>query len=227
VKPRLDAEYLPLVPVPTDAYHHLSNELAYYKHRAHEAEQECTNLKLERRQLVSLGGAPQKEVTKVLCQNIRHISLLKQQLEDRGELERYQGIRNSHSNASNEHQFIPHFRTLKEQLRTVLVVNGTENPSIGALYGKSPDLDNLLSTIFGFGEKGKPARLADSVPEFPALTMYELIQSLTGAAIQSWIFQHEYRPHGMTHSPLLQKYRDHIAILCTYHIDHHPQFCVH
>jgi hypothetical protein len=219
VKPQLTTGLPPSPLVHTDTHHDLSKELAYYKQRCHEAEQECADLKIERRTIVSLEGVPQKELTEVLCRYIRKISLFKEQVKNQGVMERYLGIGDSTSYISNERRFTSLFGTLKEQLCAVPVVNGTENPSIGVLYGKSLDLDNLLSIVFGVGEKGKPSRLADSIPELPALTMYELVQALTGAALQDWIFQSEYKPHMTTNSLLLQKYRDHITTLCTYPID--------
>jgi hypothetical protein len=168
--------------------------------------------------LKSLEGMPE-DVSRVLRQNLEHDSRLKGRIKRLEQLLRYQSINDSHGKESNAHQLCSHFQRLKEQLRTILLINGPENPSTGSLYGNSADLDLLLSTVFDDGNPGHPVRPADLVPDFPALTLYEVVQTLTGAAIHCWIFGSEFRPQVMTCTPMLQKYHEYIATLCTYPLE--------
>ncbi|KAF2124676.1 hypothetical protein P153DRAFT_370595 [Dothidotthia symphoricarpi CBS 119687] len=186
--------------------------MVHYKRRCEEAEHKCEDLKKERRQMESLRYVPE-DVSNVLQQNIRQISNLKKQLDDRANLERYLYIGNFPDETLNAQQFISRFQMMKDQIPTILVLNDADKLSIKHLYGESTDLDGLLSIIFGTDGLGGFQKMADSLP---ALTLYDLVQALTGAAIHSWIFGSEYRIHSLKDSPLLQKYRDHIATLCGY-----------
>jgi hypothetical protein len=164
-----------------------------------------------------------QDVARVLQQNLEQNSRLKDRIKRQEQLLRYRSINDSHGKESNAHQLCLHFQQLKEQLRTILLTNGPENPSIRSLHGKSADLDLLLSTVFDDGGSDPPVRPADHVLNFPALTLYEVVQTFTGAAIHCWIFGSEFRPHVMTCTPMLQKYHEHIATLCKYPLECHSQ----
>jgi hypothetical protein len=190
----------------------MASQLVYYKQRWEKAEQECKTLKKERRQMESFRGLS-NNTSDVLQRNIRQINTLKERLDDRSDLVRYLSIGNVQDEASNAQQILSHFQTIKDQLPTVLSLDSTYMPSIKQLYRESDDLDGLLSTIFDIDVQGALEKTLDTLP---ALTLYELIQAFTGAAIHCWIFGSEFYTHSMTVTPLLQEYRRHIATLCTY-----------
>ncbi|KAF2624066.1 hypothetical protein BU25DRAFT_166424 [Macroventuria anomochaeta] len=188
----------------------MAAELAFYKERYKEAEHECRVMKNQRRQIESVNETP-KDITKILNQNTRQINNLKQRLEDRTNLERYLFISNTQCAMSTSQRLLTQFQMLKDQLPTVLVMDGAYEPPVGDLKGTSADLDDLLSTVFGRDALYNP----DDMPgTFPALTSYELIQALTGASLHEWIFGSEYRTYAMGVTPLLQEYRKFVATLC-------------
>ncbi|CAO2658464.1 Nn.00g061870.m01.CDS01 [Neocucurbitaria sp. VM-36] len=189
------------------------SELSYYKDRCDVAEQECVDLKRERRQLESLyeetEGVP-AELIKALNRNIRHVSTLKKKLDNLRDLEPYLSIGTPGINISTAPRVFSFFRDMKAQLSAILVSTGTDEPSPGWLDGASDDLNDLLSTVLNDRSQDGTEPMLDV---YPALALHELIQTLTGAAIHLWVFASHYRPHALTTTPLLQKYRDHIATL--------------
>ncbi|KAF2181386.1 hypothetical protein K469DRAFT_729477 [Zopfia rhizophila CBS 207.26] len=165
------------------------SELAHYKHRCEEAERECTNLKKEMRQMESFHtltkGIP-KEMLSELRRITGQITTLRNQLDDQTDLEPYLSIGHAHGEMPTTEQLLSDFKDMKEQLASILVINGTSKPLIGSLYGQSADLDVLLRTVFNIGIQSNAEELLNASPE---LTLRELIQALTGAAIHCWVFE--------------------------------------
>jgi hypothetical protein len=183
-------------------------ELSYYKQRCETAEAECESLKLVRRHLV---GKKCDDLSEVLLQKERQLSSSRKKLSAKFDLEQYPTIGNVGTVASNAHRFAAHFQDLKEQMPTILVIDGSRTCHIGSLYEKSDDLCALLSTVF----PTNPSRgIVEILGSHATLTLYELTQALTGAAMHLWIFGGEFRLRSLTITPLLQMYRSHIANSC-------------
>lgn len=192
------------------------SELAHHKHRCEEAERECAKMKNVMRQMESCyaltKGLPEK-MLKELHHKAEQITNLKKQLDGQIDLEPYLSIRHGHDEAPTTKQLLSDFKNMKEQLASIVLVNGTRKPSIGSLYGQSADLDALLHSVFDVGDRDNREEPSNALPD---VTLSELIQALTGAAIHCWVFESGYHSIFMKNTPLLQKYRDHIATLCTY-----------
>ena len=192
------------------------SELAHYKHRWEQAEQECTKLKKEMRQMESFytltKGIPERMV-KELRQKSTQIINLKTQLGDRMDLEPYFSTGLVRGETPTTQELFSNFHNMKEEISSILVTDGTKRPSIGSLYGHSDDLDELLRSIF---DDDKQSQADQIVENLQYVTVRELVQALVGAAIHSWVFMSGYRPNSMTITPLLQRYRDHINTLCRY-----------
>ena len=191
-------------------------ELAHYKHRCEDTERECLNAKNEMRQMESFytmtKGVKEKMLTD-LHRKTRQITNLRKQLDGQRDLEPYLSIQHPHNEVTVAQQFFYDFQSMKDQIASMVVANGTGKPSIGSLYGQSADLDALLHTVFGVDIRSNMKEISNISPD---LTIHELIQALTGAAIHCWVFESWFHPIAMTNTPLLQKYRDHIATLCKY-----------
>jgi hypothetical protein len=198
---------------------HLLAELTYYKSQCKEFKQKFATLKVEKRQSESLENTPQDVSMRNM---IKQVTVLKSQLADLEDMARYRTIGASHGKGSNAHRFWSYSQELRNQLLGILIINGPENPSIRSLYGKSTDLDVLLASVFDAGDQDHSMRPADFVRDFPVLTLYELVQTLTGAAVHCWIFGSEFLPQNMSCTPMLQKYRECIAALCTYPLECDP-----
>jgi hypothetical protein len=188
------------------------SELVYYKKRYKKTEHKRRIMENQKRQIESLGKTP-KDVTKVLDQQVQKISNLTKRLDDRKKLEQYLCISDAQGVLSDSNRLMAQFQLLKEELAKVLVLGGSDEPPIGDLKGISADLDSLLTYVFGKDILCKPEVMPTA---FPALTSYKLIQALTGASIQSWVFGSEYPTYLMGVTPLLQEYRNLIATWCTY-----------
>jgi hypothetical protein len=188
----------------------MASELAFYKERYQEANEECRILENQQRQIESLGQLPE-ETTVVLNQNTRKIAILKKKLQDRTNLERYLSFGKAPNAVSNSQRLIDLFHNLKDSIATVLVMDGAKEYPIGSLPGKSADLDGLLSSVFGIDTHCK---LEGTPIIFPTLTSFELVQALTGASIYNWVFGAEFQAHEMRTTPLLEEYRSLITTWC-------------
>ena len=188
----------------------MASELAVYKDHYQKAKEECLILENQRRQIESLGQLP-GDVTRVLNQNIRRIAILKKKLEDRANLERYLSFSNAPKAVSSSRRLIGLFQNLKNSIATVLVMDGAKEYPIESLPGISADLDSLLSSVFGIDNLCKWEETPNA---FPNLTIFELIQALTGASIYNWVFGAEFQAHVMRTTPLLEEYRSLITTWC-------------
>ncbi|KAI8933219.1 hypothetical protein NX059_009854 [Plenodomus lindquistii] len=188
----------------------IASELAFYKERYEEAKHECLIFKDQRRQIESLGKLP-GDVTKVLIQNTRRIANLKKKLEDRTDLDRYFSFHNSPKATPTSHRVAHFFGILRNSIATVLVMEGAKKYHVERLIDTSNDLDGLLVSIYGTGILRKSRSLSTATPR---PTSFELMQALTGAAICSWVFESEFRPHVMDTSPLLHEYQSLITTCC-------------
>ncbi|KAF1849716.1 uncharacterized protein K460DRAFT_324282 [Cucurbitaria berberidis CBS 394.84] len=182
-------------------------ELTHYKKRWEEAEQECNKLKKEMRQMESFytltKGIPEnmfKELRHKTRQNIN----LRKRLDDRLDLEPHFSIRTALGETPTTQRLCSSFQHMKVQLASILVTNDTEKLLIDSLYGISANLDALLCIIFDADIQKGTEKLSNASP----VTLCELIQALTGAAIHRWVFEKGYRSNTMTITPLLQRYRD-------------------
>lgn len=143
---------------------------------------------------------------------MQQITVLKKRQFGQRDLEPYLSIGRVHGDVPTTQQLLLNFKDMKDELAAIVVLNGTCKPSFDSLYGQCADLDALLRTVFDLGIRSNAEKIWNASPE---ITLQELIQALTGASIHCWVFESRYRPIAMTSTPLLQKYRDQIAILCT------------
>jgi hypothetical protein len=210
-QPAVEIAASPMVLFETN--HLVISELIYYKERCKKAEDKCAILKNQIRQIRSLEKTPQ-DMAKTLDQNVQQIYSLKKKLGDRTRLEQYLSLSNAR-NAAPDSQciFTQQFRVLNDLLDQVVVLDGTDEPPIGALTGCSADLDSLLTNVFGKDSLSTPEAMPSA---FPALNSYNLIRTLTGAAIHSWILGSEYPTNMIGATPLLQEYRSLIDTWCMY-----------
>jgi hypothetical protein len=189
------------------------SELVYYKERCRKAEDRCAILKNQIRQIRSLENTPQ-DVAKTLDQNVQQIYSLKRKLGDRTRFEQYLSLSNVRNVAPDSQcVFTEQFRVLNDLLDQIVILNGTEKPPIGDLKGRSADLDSLLTNVFGKDILSTPEAMPIA---FPALNSYNLVRTLTGAAIHSWILGSEYSTNMIGATPLLQEYRSLLDTLCMY-----------
>lgn len=204
----------PISPIPVETYLDLISELTHYKDRCLRAEEECINLKRERREresLYALAKSRPNDVPKILIQNSRQIDSWRKKAQLRKDLEPYLDIGDANCGTSAIQHILPHFCTIKARISTISVLKVTSSPRLGTLYNNSVDLDLLLTTIFDASFVSRVEPFSDCCSAF---TFSDLIQGLTGAAINQWVFQCEYRSYATTITPLLQKYRQHLATLC-------------
>ncbi|KAH7385874.1 hypothetical protein BKA66DRAFT_527493 [Pyrenochaeta sp. MPI-SDFR-AT-0127] len=195
-------------------YLDLVSELAHYKDRCYRAEEECTGLKKERRQMESshaLATSASNNVSKILLQNSMQINSLKKKAQLHKDLEPFLCIGDADCEALAAQHILTHFRAMKARISTIFILKGVLTPRLRMLYDNSDDLDLLLTTVFDAGYDSRVKAISNVCPAF---TFSDLVQGLTGAAIHRWVFQCEYRSYATTITPLLQKYREHIATLC-------------
>ena len=211
VCPEPEPEWAPPIPSESD-FAMITDELAYYKKRCEEAEERAKSETEQRRQIKNLGEVPEARKASV-CQLIRQINKLQKRLKDRKTLERYLLVGDIQNTVPGSQQVLTEFESLKGKLPSLLVVNGAYEPSVGRLKGCSDDLDDLLIDIFGENLLCRPQELPEI---FPPLTAFELVQSLVGAALKSWVFEREYQTYTFATTPLIQEYRKLIATTCTY-----------
>jgi hypothetical protein len=209
IEPRLSNAHLTPLMSNEDMLSDLLSELTHYKFRCQKAEERYERKESELRQMESSGPGLAED----LCIKTKRISTLEKRLSIRTDLERWLAVDKLPSVGSNAQQLQTKLFHLKSQLPTVLVMDGNQCPDIDRLFGKCPDLDDLMCTIFTIDVK-HPSSERPVLPR--GLTLYELIQALVGAAIYRWVFTAEFRWLSMTVTPLLQKYRDYIASLCRY-----------
>ncbi|KAH7378747.1 hypothetical protein BKA66DRAFT_532581 [Pyrenochaeta sp. MPI-SDFR-AT-0127] len=191
----------------------LISELAHYKLRYEIAEQECENAKKAERQLwsdISQTQGVSEKLIKELHKKTKQIIELRKHLNNQHDLKNYLSSGHDNGEASISHQIFSRFKTMKEEIASIRVINGSDKLFIGPFLNQSSDIGVLLRTVLECSHT-KAEELLDVSP---ALTLCEVIQSLTGAAIHLWVFQAEYLPEIMMNTPLLQRYRDHIATLC-------------
>lgn len=187
------------------------SELEHYKERCKKAEADCAHLKKERRQMESVKSLSKNETTKVLRRYVRDNSVLKQRLNNREDLEKFFPQNNIKAEATNAEKLYLLFQKLKAQFDLIMIAEGSEEPKFGHHCTQTTDLGKLLSTVFIFNDRNE---LESSQGNLPALQLNQLVQALTGAAIHCWVFGSEFRSNTMTVTPLLGKYREHIATLC-------------
>ena len=188
----------------------MASELAFYKERYQKTKEECLILENQRQRVESLGQLPEK-VTKVLNQNTRRITILKNQLKDRTSLERYFAIGNAPNAVPNTQRLFGLFQDLKYRIATVPVMDSAREYPIESLTGISADLDDLLSSVFGVDT---PSKLQETPSVLPILTSFELMQALIGASICDWVFGAEFQVDVMRTTPLLEGYRSLIKTCC-------------
>lgn len=193
---------------------HLNSELAYSKRRFELVEQECEDLKNDKRHrenfYTSTKGIP-KKMLKELDHYTRKSTSLNKKLNCRVD---YLTLDNVESQGPKTGQILSAFQAMRDKVASMIVLGGATKLTIGGIQGQSEDLDMLLRALFGVGCRGNVQRTLVDSTEY---TVLELVQALTGASLHHWVFENEYRLTGMTNTPLLQKYRDHISTLCTYH----------
>ncbi|KAH6865284.1 hypothetical protein BKA58DRAFT_414015 [Alternaria rosae] len=201
----------------------MASDLAFYKKRSQKAEEKCLILDDQRRQIESLGKLPQN-VTRILKENIRTITIQDGKLNDRANLEGYLSFSKAPNAESNSERFIKLFQNLKDSIARVLVMDDAREHPIESLLRKSADLDGLLSSVFGIDTHCK----LEGVPNvFPILTSFELVPALTGASICDWVFGAEFQAHVMRTAPLLEQYRSLISIWCGQESLFHLDLAVH
>ncbi|KAF2707545.1 hypothetical protein K504DRAFT_383490 [Pleomassaria siparia CBS 279.74] len=189
------------------------SQLTQYKHRCECHERETKDIKNQMRQMESLyaltRGIPEK-MLKEFRNKTRQITDLKKQLHGEIDLVPYFSTQQAHVGVLITQRLLTGFKDMKDQLASIVVANGTSKLLVDSLYGQSADLDVLLRTVFDVGIRSNMEQTSNASPD---LTLHELIQALTGAAIHCWVFESMYRPTAMTNTPLLQKYRDHLVDL--------------
>lgn len=191
-------------------------EIAYYKKRCEEAEERAEREHNQRRQLQSLSEDPEAAAD-TINQLIRKNNTIQKLLGDRRSLERYLPIGNIQYTAPGSQQVIMQFEQLKNRLPSPLIFDDIYEPSLGRLKDHPGDLQELLIDIFGKDLLYGPQEMLDI---FPSLTILELIQSLVGAALKSWIFENQCQTYTFAMTPLLQEYRKLIGTICAYKLNH-------
>lgn len=188
----------------------LATELAHYKRLYQEAEEERTRMQVETREIRSWRNT-HAELADIIQDKGTQIRKLEKKLSTQTALESHIDGDNLRHPVSNGQPLRSKFSELKSQLPKITVINGTDCLDIGRLFGESTDLDVLLSTVFpGGGALSSQTTLGVS----SKFNLYELVQALTGAAIHQWVFESEFWWPAMIITPLLQRYREHIATLC-------------
>jgi len=188
----------------------MASELAFYKQGYQNAKDECLILEKQRQQIEGLRQLPE-DVTEVLNQRTRRIAILKRQLRDRTEVERYLSFSEAPNTVSNSQRLIELFQNLKDGIASVLVMDAAKEHSIESLPRAPADLDGLLSTVFG---TNIDCKLDESPNASLTVTSFELVQALTGASIHDWVFGAEFQAHITRTTPLLEEYRSLIRTWC-------------
>lgn len=202
----------------TELHADIISELAHYKHKYNEAEQARLGLELQIRQLQSIlnqtqGGS--EEMSRALRSKVQQNIELRKRLNDRADLESYLPLGCSHAlEIPSAAQFVSEVQEMKERVSLLSVLNDSDKPPVDLFHGQSADLENLLRTVWNGDSQSDLSEFLHAVPH---LDLNTLIQALTGAAIHLWVFQAEFHSYSTMITPLLQKYRDHIATLCKYH----------
>lgn len=187
-------------------------ELDYYKKRCEEAEENLKRETDQRRLFESTSQAPGHDKKKLFQQEIQ-IRNLQTRLEIRTDLQHHLSIGTIQSTASGSRQVLTKFEALKEELLSLLVRDGAYKLSARRLKGRSHDLDDLLINVFGNDSLCRTQELPEAVT---TLTTVELVRSLVGAAMKSWVFESEYQTYTFAPTPLLRGYRNFIATMCMY-----------
>ncbi|KAL1602351.1 hypothetical protein SLS60_005767 [Paraconiothyrium brasiliense] len=188
--------------------------LAQYKNRCQKLEKDRANLKTELRRTTSIfaqANGIDKELMRKVRSQTRDVIELKSRLQEIDSLEPYMALGQAHDVALTTEKLHLDFQIMKNELGSLPVLNAGRQISVESLYGQSDDLDLLLHTILHSNTESN----AESVPKAgPTFALREVIQALTGAAVKVWAFESTLGLTSMMTTPLLQKYRDHIATMC-------------
>jgi hypothetical protein len=193
----------------------LSTELAHYKKLFHEEVEERARMDWQGREILRWRGTHAKSA-EIIQDKDSQIRKLQKKLHKQSALECHFDVDNLRHPLSNDRSLRLNFFDLKYKVSKMYVSEESEDTSrldMDGLFGESKDLDHLLSTIYPVCDASFP-RKTSSVPS--RLSLGELVPTLTGAAIHLWIYGSEFRWPAMTITPLLQKYREHLATVCKY-----------
>lgn len=176
--------------------------------------EECKRLKKDMRQVESFytqtKGVPERVLAELNSKNHR-IDALSKQRNDQAYLKPYLALDGDDTFVPTAGTIHAAFGDMKSQILSLCVPYGWQTPPMSSVYGQSSELDSLLVTAFN----RTPSTLnEDDSQDLANVPIRELLQSLIGAAIYRWIFSVEFYCVATTNTPLLQRYRDHIAVIC-------------
>jgi hypothetical protein len=194
-----------------DCCDELLSELARYKQRCEKSELQCTVLLDGDRYLESMFAKVRIEdadFVRELRKAMAEIATLKRQREDRITLEPSVFALEDANQTTVALQIRLLFTDLKDRVNGIPARTMAQMPLLHKLCENSSDLEDLLRAVSGHTDQPDLRVLCD-------LSLQELIQALTGAAIRQWIFESNFQIPSLRINPLLQRYRDQITILRT------------
>jgi hypothetical protein len=194
-----------------DCCDELLSELARYKQRCEESELQCTILLDGHRHLESMFTKVRIEdadFSLELQKATAEIATLKRKLADRITLEPSVLALEDLDQTTVALHIRSLFTDLKDGVNTIPARTTAQMPLLHKLCEYSSDLGDLLRAVLGHTDQPDSRVLCD-------LSLQELIQALTGAAIRHWVFEGNFQIPSLRINPLLQRYRDQIAILRT------------
>lgn len=196
----------------TASFRAMQNELSYYKQRCERAEEHLKATQKNNRRLKSMLEDPE-DTLELLSTKDKRVRALEMELEARDKMGNYLDLSGLEAAQSHSQQLSVHFDTLKKDFSSIRVINSKKQYSITDLLGLSIDLNALMSAILPIGG---PDALNGTPIINPAFTLYDITQALAGAAIHLWIFETPVAWHSLGTTPILQAYRRHIGMICTY-----------
>jgi hypothetical protein len=194
-----------------DCCDELLSELARYKQRCEKVELQCTVLLDGDRHLESTFAKVRVEdadLSRELRKATAEIATLKRKLADRITLEPSVLALEDADQTIVALNIRLLFTDLKDGVNSIPARSMTQMPLLHKLCENSSDLRDLLRAVSGHTDQPGLRVLCH-------LSLQELIQALTGAAIRHWIFESNFQIPSLRINPLLQRYRDQITILCT------------
>ncbi|KAF1934945.1 hypothetical protein EJ02DRAFT_416501 [Clathrospora elynae] len=192
-----------------DCCNELVSELARYKNRWKEAELQCTILSDADRHLESMFARVRVEdanLLRELRKSAAEIVILKRKLADRMALEPYVLTVQDIDHSTIALQIRSLLTDLNDGVSSIPARTVAQRPLLHKLCEQSGDLKDLSSVVSGQTDH-------KDLDILSGLTLQELIQALTGAAIRHWIFESDFQIQSLLIGPLLQRYRDQIAAL--------------
>jgi hypothetical protein len=193
-------------------YEELLADQAYYRDRCLRAEAKCETLELVDRQRASLfaeGKGFPVEMQNALRRKSVKMAELENQVYNQRYFRQFISLDTIPRRATNSTRISTTYTEMKSQLMSLSVLHGLQHPLSHALHNKSPDLSLLLcGTLCG---KGYPDNHICTSPTYNGISANKIVQSLTGAALQEWIFctnfQESFQCASLINTPLLDRFR--------------------